>query len=108
MEQRRRPGARNLPAVDQEIDETQPNQLQEIIMNMFRKVIVAIAAAASLGATINSASAWCNDSYQPSYQPTYDSYSAYDNSDYGYFYNGHDRHDFERGHGRFEFRGHRH
>jgi hypothetical protein len=72
-------------------------------MNTFRKVLIAIATTAALGATATSAFAGCYESYQPSYyQPTYDSYAAYDNSDYGYSYNSSDH----RGFGRFEFRGH--
>jgi hypothetical protein len=77
-------------------------------MNAFRKVIIATAAVAALGATATSAFAGCYESYQPSYQPTYDSYSAYDNSDYGYSYNGYDHRGFDRGFGRFEFRSHGH
>jgi hypothetical protein len=75
-------------------------------MNTLKKVLVAIAAVATLGATVNSAFAGCYEGYQPSYGST--DYSAYDNSsDYGYDGSyGWDHHGFDRGHGRFEFRGH--
>jgi hypothetical protein len=72
-------------------------------MNTFKKALVAIAAVAALGATVNSAFAGCYESYQPSY-----GYSAYDNSSsYGYDGSyGWDHHGFDRSRGRFEFRGH--
>ncbi len=75
-------------------------------MNAFKKILVAIAAAATLGATVftsTQASAWCGDSgysyygYSPSY-----SYDSYGYNSYGYGHNdrfefrGHDRRDFHR------------
>jgi hypothetical protein len=71
-------------------------------MNTFRKSLIAIAATAALGATVNSASAGCYEGYQP----TYDGYSAYDNSDYGDSYGGYDHRGFDRSHVGFGFRGH--
>jgi hypothetical protein len=71
-----------------------------MIMNAFKKILVSIAVAATLGVTAfgsTQASAWCGDygyssyGYSPSYN--YDSYNSYG-------YNGFDRHD------RFDFRGH--
>ena len=84
-------------------------------MTTFSKILVAVAAAATLGATVNSAFAHGHGgygsfygSYQPyydSYQPSYD-YNAYDDSSYygygssygwdhhggyGHFSGGHDR-----------------
>jgi hypothetical protein len=70
-------------------------------MTTFSKILVAVAAAATLGATVNSAFAHGHGGYRPSYgsyhqsygsyQPYYDSYqpsydyNAYDDSgDYGY------------------------
>jgi hypothetical protein len=74
-------------------------------MNTFKKILVTVAAAATLGGTAltsTQASAWCGDygyssySYSPSY--SYDS----SNYNYGYGYNSygydHDNHrDFHRG-----------
>jgi hypothetical protein len=76
-------------------------------MNTFKKILVTVAAAATLGGTAltsTQASAWCGDygyssySYMPSYSPSY-SYDSYGYNSYGYNSYGHD-------HGRFEFRGH--
>jgi hypothetical protein len=77
-------------------------------MNAFRKVIIAIAATAALGTTVNSAFAGCYEGYQPSYGTSYDGYSAYDNSNYDDSYGGYDSRGFDHGHFRFEFRGHGH
>jgi hypothetical protein len=75
-------------------------------MNAFKKILVTIAAAATLGGTAltsTQAFAWCGDygyssySYSPSY--SYDS-SSYNSYGYGYNSFGHDHR------GRFEFRGH--
>ena len=77
-------------------------------MNAFKKILVAIAAAATLGGTAltsTQASAWCGDygyssySYSPSYSYSY--YPSYSYGSYGYNsygYNHYDRfhRDFHR------------
>jgi len=75
-------------------------------MNTLKKVLVTVAAAATLGGTAltsTQASAWCGDygysSY--SYSPSY-GYSSYGYSPYSYNFYGYDHYD------RFEFRGHDH
>lgn len=80
-------------------------------MKTFKKTLVAIAAAAMLGATAlasTQASAWCDNSgyssygYSPSYSYSYDN----DSYDYdSYHYNRGDRGEF-RGHDRRDFRRH--
>ena len=78
-------------------------------MNTFKKTLVAIAAVAALGATVDSAFAGCYESYQPSYESSDYSYNSYDNSSYyGYGSSyGRDHYGFDRGHRGSEFRGHR-
>jgi hypothetical protein len=75
-------------------------------MNTFKKILVTVAAAATLGGTAltsTQASAWCGyygcDSYSYFYSPSY-SYGYYGYNSYGYNSYGHDHGD------RFEFRGH--
>ena len=73
-------------------------------MNTFKKILVNIAVAVTLGVTAfgsTQAFAWCGDygyssySYSPSY--SYDSYGSYgyDHNDHREF-RGHDRRDFRR------------
>ena len=78
-------------------------------MTTFSKMLVVVATAATFGATVNSAFAGCYESYQPSYESSDYSYNSYYSpSYYGYGSSyGWDHHGFDRGHGRFEFRGHR-
>lgn len=68
-------------------------------MNAFKKILVTVAAAATLGGTAltsTQASAWCGDygyssySYVPyySYWPSY-SYGSYGYNSYGYDHYGH-------------------
>jgi hypothetical protein len=74
-------------------------------MNTFKKILVTVAAAATLGGTAltsTQASAWCGDygySSYNSYMPSY-SYGSYDYNSYGYNSYGYDHN------GRREFRGH--
>jgi hypothetical protein len=74
-------------------------------MNTFKKILVTVAAAATLGGTAltsTQASAWCGDygytsySYGPSYSywPSY-SYGSYGYNSYGYGHN--DHREFHRG-----------
>ncbi len=76
-------------------------------MNTFKKILVNIAVAATLGVTAfgsTQAFAWCgdygysSDSYSPSY-----SYDSYGYNSYGYDHN--DRRDF-RDHGHRDVRRH--
>jgi hypothetical protein len=73
-------------------------------MNAFKKILVTVAAAATLGGTAltsTQASAWCGDYGYSSYgySPSY-SYDSYGYNSYGYNSFDQDHHD------RFEFRGH--
>ena len=75
-------------------------------MNTFKKILVTVAAAATLGGTVltsTQASAWCGDyGYSAySYVPYYSYSPSYSYGSYGYNWYGHDHN------GRFEFRGHR-
>jgi hypothetical protein len=71
-------------------------------MNTFKKILVTIAAAATLGGTAltsTQASAWCGDygysSYSPSYGYGYYGYSpSYGYGSYGYNSYGYDHHGF--------------
>ena len=66
-------------------------------MNTFKKILVTIAAAATLGGTAltsTQASAWCGDYGYSSYgsSPSYDSSPSY-SYDYGHNSYGYDHHD---------------
>ena len=68
-------------------------------MNAFKKTIVAIAAAATLGGIAlgpTQALAWCNDGYYSyDYSPSYYSPSYYSYGWYGYHHYDFDHHDFD-------------